>query len=903
MPSSSRLQRAVTSLVGRVESVAALREAVEANAVVSVTGAPGVGKSRLVNSVVWRAKDDGVEVCYCNLQHALGPTDVVVAIGLSLGLKGRSSADTVGNALQHREALLVLDDIDGCLAACRDLVEGWTRDSGGARFVATARSALGLPGEAVVEVHPLAERDAKALFAERAALVGAVSWTDEENTHIDALIRQLDGLPLAIELAAARCRMLSPVAILHRLKDRFRVLRPVRSGGSSLEAAIGLSWSLLGNEARETLRQLCVFDGGFSIEAAESVVVGAQCEESLETLVLASMLRVDMKQQRFHILASIRDYVRLKAEGDLLAAAAARHRRYYLDRGERALASLQTKDWSAGLAFLNRETDNLLAAQRSTPAPLDERTGLIVAGSLEAIGAIGAAYDVVTVALSQDETSVSVRGAAARISVQLGYSDTARWVEDSSADHPELVLSRAKWLYHSGGDLLEANQTYKRAVGLLQDHGLAFEGARENLGRGHLCLELGHVDEAVQCFLAAETMFRELHRDAWVALTGIHLRQAGDVDNLKSALDYQYSQLMDLAEQFVLQGDQGAAARSRLNASFRLIKMGRLKEGRALCASATNEALRLGDRSNGGYGLHTLACVEQLLGCNDKALTYHRDAVGMSRADIKRLPSMLASLAGLEMELGLLAAASVHLDEALALPLVPARRIGPLALKAALFALRGEGGLAATHFADVRQLVGECQEANVALYGIEKLDVLELFVPLAEARTRRAQGDERGASAAIASIKEGLAGFGERTRLDVPLALAMRLFKPYWEAVLAQTGDTATAGRFALEIGPDARWFRIAGGDKVSLARRKAMRSLLHRLVDEAHRNPENRLAVSELAAAGWPGERLLPESGASRVYTAVRSLRKMGLKDILESDGGYRLDPGVLLVHRTAPE
>jgi predicted ATPase/DNA-binding SARP family transcriptional activator len=323
-------------LVGRDEDVAAVASLVTAGSPVTLIGVGGVGKTRLaerVAAVVAEQFADGVAVC--SLAAVRDPDSVAVALIDALGAQhqgGRPAEETLLAALGTRRLLLVLDNCEHLLAAVSQLVESIGEQCPNVSVLATSREALRLPGERVWQVAPLpvprsgasaaevGDAPAGALFLARArAAEPTFELTDGNAGTVGQLCRRLDGIPLAIELAAARVRAMAPSDLLARIDQRFSVLTggPHREDGRhrTLHAVVEWSYELLDEAEALLFERLSVFAGSFTLAAAERVCAGEPIVEGevagvLAELVDKSMVVVDRDggRVRYRLLDTLRDY-------------------------------------------------------------------------------------------------------------------------------------------------------------------------------------------------------------------------------------------------------------------------------------------------------------------------------------------------------------------------------------------------------------------------------------------------------------------------------------------------------------------------------------------------------------------------------------------------------------------
>jgi predicted ATPase/DNA-binding SARP family transcriptional activator len=381
----------VTSFVGRERELDDLARLLRQVRLVTLTGMGGAGKTRL--AIEAASSQVGVWSGGVWLVDLLPLTEaelVPAAIARTLGIADRPDASGLDGLVDHlrqSEALLVLDNCEHLAAACASVAEKIQRTCAGVGIVATSRTPLGVAGEVDFAVEPLPvpaedfpaeeiERLASVrLFLDRARAARRDLLADPQALGTVARIcREVDGLPLAIELAAARSKLLSLADIAARLDDRLRFLRSwgrmADPRHRTLQATIDWSYELLSDDERALLRRLCVFAGGFSVDAVAAVCLAGDTEAVLERLgrlVDASLVTAEVRgaESRFHLLVTIRAYAAERLGPDSEAAEELRraHCAYFLELAQQVrIDPAAGPEKHAALAQLDQERDNLHAA-------------------------------------------------------------------------------------------------------------------------------------------------------------------------------------------------------------------------------------------------------------------------------------------------------------------------------------------------------------------------------------------------------------------------------------------------------------------------------------------------------------------------------------------------------------
>jgi non-specific serine/threonine protein kinase len=411
---SHNLPVQVTSFIGREREIAEVKHLLSDTHLLTLTGAGGCGKSRLALQVASELLQDYADgVWLAQLASLADPAFVPQTIASVLRVPeqpGRPVTETLAHALSFKSLLLVLDNCEHLLSACAELADALVPVCSTLRILATSREPLGVPGEAVWRVPSLSvpgpgrlppvdhlmQYEAVRLFVERATFSQpGFTLTDGNAAAVGQICRRLDGIPLAIELAAARVKVLTVEQIAARLADRFRLL----TGGSqrglprhrTLRAAMDWSYGLLSEREQAVLQRLSTFAGGWTLEAAEAVcscngIEGPDVLDLLTQLVDKSLVAVETQgeEARYRLPETVRQYsLDRLMESEEAADVRRRHRDWFLGLAERAEPELRGPGLVTSLERLETEHDNLRAAlEWSRTEEGGAEAGLRLAGAL-----------------------------------------------------------------------------------------------------------------------------------------------------------------------------------------------------------------------------------------------------------------------------------------------------------------------------------------------------------------------------------------------------------------------------------------------------------------------------------------------------------------------------------------
>ena len=525
----------LTSFVGRATAVNAVAGLLDHYRLVTVTGPGGSGKTRLAGEVAEQVAGrfaDGVWLA--ELAHVEDPALVAAVVAAALGIRdqpGVPAAEALARALARQQLLLVLDNCEHVIGAAASLCAGLLVGADDVRVLATSREPLRVVAEAPYRLGPLALPhpddvgdvagcEAVALFADRARRADTRFALDDQTGPLVArLVRRLDGMPLAIELAAARVEALGVAQLLDRLDDRFVLLtagdRLATARQRSLAATVAWSYQLLDDQERRVFRALSVFPGPFTLDAAEAVA-GPGAGPAVLHLVDCSLLSPPRAgpdgRSRYVLLETLRAYgARLLAEAGEQEAAAAALARYALRVAEEAAGGLQT---TIGEAAAARRLDAEDATVRQV---LTWATGHDAAAALRLAVALAPWWSLRGRAVSQYPLLRDAAGRAAPGSEQ--WCTAQFWLGDMAFDSAD--LAGALGHFTAVIDAMRDRRPYRSVVYCL-------------VGRSVALLNLGRISEAAQDAHRSLSLARELGYPAGevsaLAMLGFAAVDAGDLD-------------------------------------------------------------------------------------------------------------------------------------------------------------------------------------------------------------------------------------------------------------------------------------------------------------------------------------------------------------------------------------
>lgn len=888
MPS---VPRPNTAFIGRVDALIGVRELVAGAALVTVTGASGVGKTRLAIELAAAVRADFAGgAVFVDLTEAQGEGDVVAAVSSTLKLS-RPAEGMMINALAHRgETLVVLDNFEQIVDLADATVGRWIHECPNVHFVVTSRERLRVAPEIVFELEPLelpepgdnADSEAVQLWiqARRRADPG-YALADAERDDVHEIVRAVDGIPLAIELAAARADVLAPMDLLARLAKRFEVLghgaRGAPARQATMRGAIGWSWDLLDPDEQSALAQCSVFRGGFCFESAEAVVDLSEhgspppLLDVVHALRDKSLLRSvgDGGSARLDLFLSIRDFAADELAGlgrdEVTAERAAAH---FADLAERLDVDANGPRGDAALDRIAAERANFTAVvardtHRATATAAGVARAVSVLGALDTIlaarGPIGAhlagldrvielAADV-SLAPEALARALAYRGTARGTlgNVAAGAADVERAVDIAEQlDDPALLsklLLDLSWFRLRVRELDAVDELLERARVLAK-------AAGDRRIEGMIVGAMGAAPKERGDFATADELYREalaIHREVG------NVRFAGVANTRLAILNLEHGFLgaaRDCAE-------AALSIHRRMKSPFLealvLTILGaalhaeeRLDDARAIYAQAIPLHRAMGEKRVQGSCVGYLGLAAYELGDVELALERLRESREiLAEAGEQRHAAMFVGFAG------------------------------------AIEAIVGHAELGERRLAQAADILSANPDARVD--GV--LRVLSGMVALGRARSEHGDVDESALSAA----QEALASATSATAtFSVDVRIAARVL----ERELDSCTEKSPRGQILL-IGAMGSWFVPPGKERTDCRRRHTMRRLLVKLARQRLSRPGVPIDAATLVETGWPGERMSVESANNRLYVTMNRLRGLGLRDVLLAvDGGYLLDP-----------
>jgi predicted ATPase/DNA-binding SARP family transcriptional activator len=622
-PRRHNLPVSPNGFVGRGRELAEIKERLAANRMLTLTGSGGTGKTRLA----LQAADDLIDgfkdgIWLVELASISQPELVVQAAAEALGVReeaGRPIVKTLCDWLRDKNLLLLLDNCEHLVPAVVRLADQLLRECPDVRLLATSRAALRVNGEAITRIGPLSESDAVTLFADRSSAVQpAFRLTDDNSQSVVQICRRVEGIPLAIELAAGRARMMAPAEILTRLQESFGVLaggsRSADARHETLKAAMDWSYWLLTEEEQRLFRRLSVFAGTFSLEAAEAVCPNEGLDRDaviqlLGRLVEQSLVNVNIAGQgpartRYGLLETLREYGRAKLEESLEAdVIQSRHAAHFLALAEAAAPKLDGRDRLDWLARLNLDRDNLRAVfekSNGTAADTELRLAVALKGFWDSQGGYSEGRARVTSALSRGGKPSRMRAEAMQCAgfmawAQGDFAAATSWCEKSLKLSRRLRDRRGEGMcLQQLGQIAFQQEDFTRARSFL-DLGLAIAVELRDERLASLCrIRLGIIALQESDLAAASRLLRASlesgRRAGYEEMIVMSLSALGHLALREGRLDEAGALL---SEGLAIWRDRGVPRQiASLLEAFAVLAVARGDAPRALRLAATAESLR-----------------------------------------------------------------------------------------------------------------------------------------------------------------------------------------------------------------------------------------------------------------------------------------------------------------------
>jgi predicted ATPase len=857
----SNAPRPVEPIVGRDLAVAQLAQTLQgSHRVVTLTGPVGVGKSRLAWAVAEHLCRSGAfeDVLFCDLDGIDTAEGFEDALDRSVGRTGRHARAPSRSLDSLGQVLVVCDGADGLDPR---LISETLAAAPSMTCLVTCRRVMGFAEGVVHELGPLDVPEGEALAGEAVAyFLSCVERVRPEYVPMGAeapfvaeLVRELDGLPLALQLAAPRLAVMGPAVLLHRLRTSRSSLRAgdaTPHTHRSFDTAMGSAWQALSDEERDVLTQLTTFSGSWTVEAAERVVrsPATPVVDVLMALRHRSLLCAQTEEGgavRLRMLRGVRNYVLRHGEPHALREARGRHAEHYAQEADRRAGEACTPSGREARAWLTAEKDNLLQVIRGVTTG-EHVTARAAEPALRVVIALGPMH--------RDMTTGGELDALLERSLEA--------TKDSGADpmlYARALVLRGS-LRRSKGALQTALRDLMHALRVAQTLGsrevqgkVLIEIGWVLLARGEFDAAEGHFRQALEAFRNTGALAEEAA--SWQALGELRARR-GWLEEAASLMDRAIALL-------VRSGDPQAEAAARCM----LARVGIHAQDVALVESQMTALRALPLSPQDPARLET-----DLL-----------DAIVKHDTSEEPDPSPYVPVEATARKHGL---AGLEAD-ALAFQAVARAHVGTFGQAHAL--LRSAVATQALRREALWTSIGGAIDARVSPSALPPLPAPpsadDPDAPIAEAFRHVASDPSRWTE-----VKQNLAEQAER---DVVVRLALR--------ALDRTSNAAhprPVPAHALVVGGGGRWFRMPGEPVVSLERRRPLALLLDRLAAVRCEAREAALAWDILQEAGWPGERILAEAGAHRVRVAISTLRKLGLRDALETTPeGYRLASSLVVV------
>lgn len=925
---ATRVLRAA-DIIGRENELAALTEVLANHRMCTLHGPPGAGKSRLARA---SARTRGRHVV-CDVSGCKDASTVERALVTTLD--GEPPPQEPEGALSQRldlmllgqdERTVVIDHVDH-VDGVQDLLDRLAQLTTAVSFVVTSRALLDVVAAGSMRVDGLGPDAARTLFIDRAYAARA-DFDAHDTASIDRVISLVDGLPLAIELAAARVRVMSPADLAERVSQRLDVLKSRTSGPrhGSLHAAFDESWELLEPDARRVLAASSVFEGSFDLRAAEHVLqplIQSEVIDVLEHLIDASLMQSTFVGSglQFELLRTVREYGKsrlgeLVPTTDLVRA----HDEWMLEHTCRQASAIPGPNGVAAFRSLDGQREQLFALLERLAGQGD---GASVAELLLALrwhvlfrGPVERYQGALERVLSEQQVAPTVR---AKLGATLAEAlvlrgDRVRAAEIVAAieslvtrqDQPQawLEVKRVAAMVEATRGAAVLCETLERLAEISVAIKDQFLHARilERLGLAHT--QANDIDRAWLAFKDAQVAYANVGDELFVSSCATGL---GYVELRLGRTDTAIQRFRDALALHDASANHFLSSAAHFNLGVALHGAGEVDEAAQQIDAALNAWHAGGFTRYRVPGLVRLGLVQAEQLEHESAWATFAEAIRLGRECQDHHNAAIAYVERAAVDLG--RGRPVDFDELERM--VPGISAGAdpdafgsaLVLLTALAARAGRPPLPYVNRLEELAAVFADDEPHIRDVVGSLRDVARSWHCLWTAQRARDENERRQHVAR--AWEWGSTLVEDESTAPNPFARlwAQRLHD--FGTEFAQFGPLQEAFRAVLTLHSDGEWYQVDGRAVVDLATRKPLRLLMQTLAELARTSPSQGLDVDALAAAGWPGEELGLSTRRNRVYTAIRFLREMDLEDILiTSDAGYRFadDVGIRLTTEPAP-
>ncbi|MGM0556583.1 MAG: ATP-binding protein [Myxococcota bacterium] len=901
------LPRRRKRFIGRERELELIAQHLEEYPLVTILAGGGMGKTRLAMQFGANTRDFE-RVVFCDVTEARDEEVFAACVAREFsGFDGVRAPEDVGRHLAGAgRALVIIDNLEQVVAPAARVVRRWLEQAPNISFLATSREPLHLRGERRLPLSPLEIERAVELFEHRARKARHDFSVDDNNREtVSAIVEHLDGLPLAVELAAARINVFAPANILERLKGEHggldtlvRKTRHATVRHQTMRGTLEWSWDLLEDDERRVLAGSSVFRGGFDLRAAEDVLstegsrwVGDVLESLSDKSLLIAELRENpdgRQDRRFRLFETTARFAASMLDDELRRELARLHAWHYVERIEDHRG-----------APLIHETQNAVRAFWSA-AEFDDnlagRAALCATRLLRLRGAVEERLEIIGTALDGeiDDPKLRAKLLSARTSCHLVRGEFSAALRDidrgiEAADTANSRSTRAFLLYSKSealrgrGHPTEAREPLNEALEIAESRGDYRAESTLRAALADIDFDLGRAEKATSTWhRALELAHRKKFRD----LRGKILVQMGRSDMLYGDLDSARRRLEDANKSQKQPSTELQRARHET-----LAEIAWLEDDESGARDHLTRALTLGTKTQdyrdpivAHFGL---AAIERRV--DPDATDAHLDAVRelvWDNEDVFNRVQVHVRLGIFRLFRGACREATHLFDRAVdEASRLDDARIQPHAMTwlGIAFAMGDKSDKAS-------------QQLDEAEHGFHAAG-FEALADQIDAYRRAVKPLVEGAPAATRDTVSALRDSAERFRFQSNVRLSSwRFYDPLSSlADILETASTDDEPEDALVVARDGSMFELPDGERVDLSSRQALRLILAELGTLRQAAPGDGISVDELRHVGWPDETLTEEAGSSRVYTAIRNLRSMGLDGVLlTGHTGYFLDPEI---------